>query len=168
MILFCPSKDANDEVWNGPRNGKEGALTFFGADESFDIKSLPSTLKALLLKPSTSAASEAAIYVDVPGVSPSTRFRLARQKLQSKSLYDYLLPSATSSDSEDVCSVLNGEKGRVIKSASKEIEKMRVIKSDAEVKVMRRAADISSKAHLEVSYIIISLEKQRLTIFDRR
>lgn len=33
MTMFCPSKDANHEIWNGPRSGREGAVNAFGADE---------------------------------------------------------------------------------------------------------------------------------------
>lgn len=33
MTLFCPSKDPNDEMWHGPRSGREGAVEVFGADE---------------------------------------------------------------------------------------------------------------------------------------
>jgi intermediate cleaving peptidase 55 len=49
-------------------------------------------------------------------------------------------------------SLLSGSSssGRTIRSLSLETEKMRVIKSENEIRVMRRAADISANAHAEV------------------
>lgn len=152
MTLFCPSKDASDEVWNGPRSGREGAMDTFGADDAADIMQLTSCLKSMIQAPSTSTSSPPPIYADVPGISPSGgRSRISRPTA-SRSLFDYLVPSATSlSDFDDVAAVLNGDKLRAIKSAAGEVERLRIVKSEAEIKVMRRAADISSKAHAEVS-----------------
>lgn len=33
MTMFCPSKDANQEMWHGARTGPEGAVEIFGADD---------------------------------------------------------------------------------------------------------------------------------------
>jgi intermediate cleaving peptidase 55 len=67
-------------------------------------------------------------------------------------MFDYLSPSSIStSEFEDMASLLNGNTGRPIKSAATEIEnKYRIIKSQAEIKVMKKAADISSAAHAAV------------------
>lgn len=59
-------------------------------------------------------------------------------------------PVAT--DYEQVASMLTGEKGRPIRSANTIVEALRIIKSDAEVKVMKKAADISSDAHAKVCF----------------
>lgn len=33
MTMFVKSKDNTDEMWNGARSGREGAVDVFGADE---------------------------------------------------------------------------------------------------------------------------------------
>lgn len=99
------------------------------------------------------------IYCDIPGVSSSSnrnsnRFRRTKS---NSSLLDLLVPTQTNSGYEEVVSILAGEKGRSIKSASSQVESMRLIKSDAEIQVMRKAADISSAAHSKVSFIVFRL-----------
>lgn len=54
------------------------------------------------------------------------------------------------SDLEDVVSVLEGAGNWNIKSVVGEVEKLRLIKSEAEIGVMRTAARISAKAHADV------------------
>jgi len=36
-ILFCRENDKEMETWNGPRAGQEGAVSDYGADDSFPI-----------------------------------------------------------------------------------------------------------------------------------
>lgn len=33
MTFFCQSRDPERELWEGPRNGPNGAVDIFGADE---------------------------------------------------------------------------------------------------------------------------------------
>ncbi|KAK4702394.1 hypothetical protein P7C70_g3829, partial [Phenoliferia sp. Uapishka_3] len=150
MSIFCPSKDHNDEMWHGPRSGQEGAIEVFGADEAFDITLLSSRLKSILASPSKSSSSSP-IYIEAPGVAPSSRTRTStspRSKSPTKALYDFLVPGHVD---DEIAAILAGEKnGRLVKSAAKEVEKLRLYKSPNEIKVMRRAADISSAAHSSV------------------
>ncbi|KAI5476016.1 mitochondrial metallopeptidase [Pseudohyphozyma bogoriensis] len=145
MTMFCPQKEANDELWHGPRSGREGAMEVFGADDACDISYLSTRLKSILSAPSTSFSSPP-IYVDAPGVSTSSR---VSTRFKARSFLDYLTPSADS-EFDELKAVFEGRGGRTVKSAANEVEKLRLIKSDAEVKVMRRAADISSNAHAKV------------------
>jgi Xaa-Pro aminopeptidase len=47
---------------------------------------------------------------------------------------------------------------REVKSAATKVERLRLIKSEAEVKAMRRAADISADAHSKVSKGLFRLD----------
>lgn len=121
-------------------------------NQACDISLLTNRLRSIINSPSSSSTMFP-IYCDIPNVSTSSssnrssRFR--RTKMTS-SLLDLLVPTPGGSGFEEVASILAGEKGRPIRSAASQIESMRLIKSDAEIRVMRRAADISSAAHSKV------------------
>lgn len=168
MTMFVRSKDNIDEVWNGARSGREGAIDVFGADDvcgdlkpslqgpiadlahsqATDISMLAPRLKSILNSGAASSRpSLQPIYVDFEGVPSSSRLRPKPRT----SLFDLLVPNGRSfDDADEVAALLTGS-GRQVKSASREIEKLRLIKSPAEIKVLRRAADISSDAHAKVS-----------------
>lgn len=95
-------------------------------------------------------SSSAPLYIDFDGVPSASR----RQSRPTKrSLLDYLVPSGSALDEVgEVAELLAGSK-RQVKSATSALEKLRLIKSDAEIKVMRKAADLSSKGHAKVSEI---------------
>ncbi|ORY66952.1 peptidase M24, structural domain-containing protein [Leucosporidium creatinivorum] len=147
MTMFVRSKDNTDEIWNGARSGREGAVDVFGADDAADISVLAPRLKSILNSgASSSRPSLQPIYVDFEGVPSSSRLR----PKSKTSLFDFLVPHGRSfDDADEVAALLTGT-GRQIKSASREVEKLRLIKSPAEIKVLRRAADISSDAHAKV------------------
>jgi Xaa-Pro aminopeptidase len=166
MTIFCPSKEATDELWHGPRTGREGAVAIFGADEvrsssadgrgkqltiglqATDISLLSGRLKSILSVPTNSPASFP-IYVDLPGVPASSRVKTRVSRVLS--MFDHLVPTvAGQGDFEEVATVLAGQKGRPIHSAATRVERLRSIKSPAEIKVMRKAADISAAAHSKV------------------
>ena len=47
-ILFCREKDPEQETWNGRRAGQEGAIETYGADDSFPIDDIDDILPGLL------------------------------------------------------------------------------------------------------------------------
>jgi Xaa-Pro aminopeptidase len=47
-ILFCRERDPDRELWDGPRAGPEGAISEFGADDSFPITDLDEILPGLM------------------------------------------------------------------------------------------------------------------------
>ncbi|KAM0749701.1 Creatinase/aminopeptidase [Meredithblackwellia eburnea MCA 4105] len=153
MTLFSPQKNPYDEMWHGARSGREGAMEVFGADDAVDIAHLAFRLKSLLHS-SSNTFSSPPLYIDIPGVTPSSRTRL-RPSTKTKSILEFLVPTnSTSSDTDEVMEIVTGQKGnRPIKSAAIEVEKLRLIKSPAELRVMRRAADISSAAHSKASHL---------------
>ncbi|TNY22106.1 peptidase M24 [Rhodotorula diobovata] len=146
MTLFCQPKEPYDELWNGARTGLDGARDIFGADEAVDAHLFPRRLSHLL-----SSKPDSPIYIDLPSVSPATFSRTRQRPAKSRSLLDYLARSGTSAKHHDeVDEVLGALQRRDVRSAAGEVERLRLIKSEAEVKVMRRAADASSAAHAKV------------------
>lgn len=95
----------------------------------------------------SSSPSPRPIYVDIEGVPSSSR---PRPKVKT-SLFDFLVPGGRAVDAADEVAALLMGTGRIVKSASSQIERLRLVKSPAEIKVLRRAANISADAHAKVS-----------------
>lgn len=99
------------------------------------------------------------IYIDLPNISASSlssrRTRASANSVSSapKSLLEYFsLPSATNSrPHDDIDGILNLLTKKDVRNAAREVERLRLIKSPAEIAVMKRAADISSQAHSDAS-----------------
>lgn len=116
------------------------------ASQAVDAHLFPRRLSHLL-----SSKPDSPIYIDLPSVSPATFSRTRQRPAKSRSLLDYLARSGTSAKHHDeVDEVLGALQRRDVRSAAGEVERLRLIKSEAEVKVMRRAADASSAAHAKV------------------
>lgn len=122
-ILFCRDKNVEREIWDGYRHGPEAAKTGFGFDESYSITELANKLPELM----------------------ANQLRLA-----------YLVGADPSWDAQ-VLGWLNAvrAKARTGVTAPEEIldvrrylDEMRLFKDTHEIAIMRRAADISSAAHL--------------------
>ncbi|GAA5855657.1 hypothetical protein JCM8547_001636 [Rhodosporidiobolus lusitaniae] len=143
MIMFVRPKDTYDELWNGSRSGIEGACEVFGADEAFDSTHFATRLRSIL-----SSRSSAAVYIDLPDISPSSTTRARSHRSPSRTFLSYL--SGTPTPRSETDEMLEALGKRELRSAAREVERLRLIKSEAEVKVMRKAADISSAAHAEV------------------
>ena len=159
MTFFCRSRDAEQEVWDGPRNGPNGAVDVFGADNAMDIGLFTSHLKKVF----SSSNTDGPIYVDLPD-TPTASVRGPRGLRTAKSIFNFLSASASGarrtaldlglsqkkSDYEYLVAALNGTGGRITKSLKEETEKLRILKSENEIKLMRKAADISGNAHAKV------------------
>lgn len=122
-VLFCRDKNAEREIWDGYRHGPEAAKTEFGFDESYSIAELANKLPELM----------------------ANQMRLA-----------YCVGEDPSWDAQ-VLGWLNAvrAKARTGVTAPEEIvdvrrwlDEMRLFKDAHEMAIMRRAADISSAAHL--------------------
>ncbi|GAA6012092.1 hypothetical protein JCM10207_005125 [Rhodosporidiobolus poonsookiae] len=141
MTLFVRPKDSYEELWNGPRSGIEGACEVFGADDAVDATYFGRRLSSLL------SSTSGPIYVDLPDVRTSSRSRGASRSA-GRTFLDYLSGgSSARSETEEVLQALGKKE---LRSAAKEVERLRLIKSEAEVRVLRKAADISSAAHSKV------------------
>jgi Xaa-Pro aminopeptidase len=121
-ILFCREKDIEREIWDGYRFGPEAAAESFGFDEAFPIGRFAEQLPLLM-------ADQPALFY---AIGHDTEFDL------------------------DVTRALNAVRantraGTVPPAAIRDpralIDEMRLVKDEAELALMRRAADISCLAH---------------------
>ncbi len=121
-ILFCRENDRKMEIWNGPRSGQEGAVSDYGADDSFPIDDIDDILPGLL------EDKERVFYT--MGTHPDFDQRLIGwvNRLRKQARAGVHTP------------------GEFI-SLDHLLHEMRLYKSSQEIKAMRRAAEISAAAH---------------------
>lgn len=147
-ILFVPPRDRHELLWSGERTGVDEAVTTFGADEAYPNSHLSEHLSRYLgyesiyaslpPSPSPSAASQP--------ISPSSPRRRS-------SLLKFFAPSEEHKfDARDpphlmLAAALAGNKAKPLEQVT---HRLRVRKSDAELRLMKKAADISGLAHKKV------------------
>lgn len=158
MTLFVPPRDQGHEAWNGPRTGIDGAVDVFAADEA---KELDAEGRNLLNYLKTTLAEADAIYYDPP-LPPSVPRRVSRgttlsssssTSSSSPSLLNYLSPGSPppldlfskKSDFDSVVKLL-GDTRRCFDLAPI-LDAHRLVKSPAELCLMRRAGQIAGLAH---------------------
>ncbi|KAJ7638370.1 peptidase M24 [Roridomyces roridus] len=135
MTLFSAGKDSAKEKWDGARTSFHEAATIFKADDARSIDHFASHLRSVLSKYSN-------VYVDVP---QSTTSRKSSSKFTTKSILSYLSPPLAPQSEYD--SIVEGLSNSRRKSLAPQVAQLRAIKSEAEIQVMRQAADISGRAH---------------------
>ncbi|KAF8628154.1 hypothetical protein AX17_006024 [Amanita inopinata Kibby_2008] len=136
MTLFCSGTDSEKEKWDGARTSLLDAASIFRADEARHITFFSSHLKSLL--PSSSN-----IYLDIPESHSRGQVTRRSARATARSILKYL-SSNHESDYDSILGSITSSKRRPL---SPEIARLRIIKSEAEQNVMRRAADISGRAH---------------------
>jgi len=123
-VLFCPPRDPQMEIWTGYRAGPEGCVRDFGMDQAFELEQVDEQLPQLLdgkQRLYYALGSDEALDTRVRGWLNRVR-AMARQGAQAPEeliLLDNLL------------------------------HEQRLFKSDEELAVMRRAANISAAAHIK-------------------
>ena len=122
-ILFCREKDMEREIWDGFRHGPEGARIAFGFDAAFPITQLDEKLTELM-------GNQSVLFHPI-GHDAAWDARLLglRARVQEKARSGITAPN----EIHDVRMLL---------------DEMRLIKDDDELATMRRAASISSAAHI--------------------
>jgi Xaa-Pro aminopeptidase len=121
-ILFCRARNPERELWEGVRNGPEGAKAAFGFDEAYPVESLDERMPKLL-------ADQPALYY-APGADAGWDARVMEwlNRVRAQTRTGVSAPG----EIRDVRTVL---------------DEMRLIKDDGELAVMRRASSISAAAH---------------------
>lgn len=121
-ILFCREKDADKETWHGRRAGQEGAIEIHGADDAFPIEDIDDILPGLM-------ENRARVYYTM-GAHPEFDSRVIGwvKRLREQ------LRSDAGTPHEFV-------------SLDPFLHDLRLYKSAGELKLMRRAAEISAAAH---------------------
>ena len=121
-ILFCRERDPAREVWDGTRAGQEGAVRDYGADDAFPIDDIDEILPGLI-------EGREKLYYTM-GVDLEFDQRVI-------SWVNHVRQQARSGARAP---------GEFV-SLQHLLHEMRLIKSKAEIAVMRRAAQISAAAH---------------------
>ncbi|HUP29325.1 MAG TPA: aminopeptidase P N-terminal domain-containing protein [Usitatibacter sp.] len=122
-ILFCREKNLEREIWDGYRYGPESAREMFGFDEAYPYGELDQRLPDLL-------ADQDVLHTPV-GADPAWDVRVSGwlNTVRAKVRTGITAPSH-------------------IRDVRADVNDMRLFKDETEVAVMRRAAEISSEAHV--------------------
>ncbi len=124
FLLFCRERDAERETWDGRRAGLEGACAQYGADDAFPITDLDDILPGLL-------ENRERIYYTM-GLDPEFDQRVLGwlNRVRGKARQGVNAP-------EEFITLAHV------------LHELRLHKSRAEVRVMRRAAEIAAEGHRE-------------------
>jgi Xaa-Pro aminopeptidase len=125
FTLFVRPRDPERAIWDGYRAGVEGALQDYSADEAFPIADFDAKLPEILDGP-------ASLYY---------AFGHANSELDEKIIRQLTLMRETNRRPL--------EPPQTIVDPTSILHEMRVFKSEAEVEIMQRAADIAAAAHVE-------------------
>ncbi|KAM4650924.1 xaa-Pro aminopeptidase 3 [Discoglossus pictus] len=118
--LYVPRRDAGRELWDGPRSGADGAVALTGVDEAF----MTEDFKHLLSK-----LHDDGVTLWYDGSRP------AHPTLHTS----YLQPLMES----------RGQSKNRIRPARQLVQQLRLVKSKAEVELMKEAGRISSQAFIQ-------------------
>jgi Xaa-Pro aminopeptidase len=122
-ILFCREKNPERETWDGFRHGPQAACELFGFDAAHAIGELDAKLAELL------ADQPALWYAIGHDAGWDGRIAAALNTVRAQSRSGKHAPAT-------------------IRDVRAELDVMRMVKDVAELAIMRRAADISTAAHI--------------------
>lgn len=122
-LLFCRDKDEEREVWEGFRYGPAAAREIFGFDETRPFAEFADALPDLL------AGHETLWYAIGQDARQDRQIIDALNRVRAQSRAGQCAPA-------------------VLRDIREPLQRMRLIKDAFEIDIMRRAADISSDAHL--------------------
>lgn len=134
-LLFCREYDETKALWEGAHAGLGGATSVYGADDAFPIDDIDEILPGLLEN------KEKVFYP------------MGRDSDLDHRLLDWMHHLRSQSRS-GVSAPLE------LVSLEHLLHEMRLFKSEAEIKLMRRAAEISAEAH------IIAMQKCRPGLYE--
>jgi len=122
-ILFCRERNLDKEIWDGYRAGQEGAVSTFGADDSYPITDLDDILPGLL-------ESKEKVY-----------YTMGNQPSFDQHMVAWLnhLRQASRGGKHSPTEIIELEHC---------LNELRLFKSSQEVKAMRHAAKASVQAHI--------------------
>jgi Xaa-Pro aminopeptidase len=123
-ILFCREFDEKKALWEGAHAGLEGATEHFGADDAFPIDDLDEILPGML-------ENKHKVF-----------YPMGRNSELDHSLLEWINHLRSQSRTGVVAP------GELV-SLEHILHEMRLFKSTAELKLMRRASEISAKAHVK-------------------
>lgn len=145
-VLFCQEKIKEQEIWTGRRVGPEAALEKLGCDDAFPMSDIDDILPGLI-------EGKDRIYANL-GVSPE----FDRQLMQWVNHIKTQVRNGATPPHE-------------FSALDHLLHEQRLIKSDAEIAVMQKAAEISAEAHTRAMQVVkpgmreYQLEAELMQIF---
>ncbi|SCU92475.1 LAMI_0E10638g1_1 [Lachancea mirantina] len=131
--LIVPPKDTFSEQWEGFRSGADGACEIFNADEATDNRQLAPYLSKIIKR-------NKFIYFDNPSSKPAAN--------NSASFGSFFSLRQNPSANDTVTDIIKYTgSGNNVRGLKRIVSDLRLIKSPAEVAVMRRAGQISGRAY---------------------
>lgn len=123
FVLFCRDKDEAAETWTGFRYGPAGAVSHFGADDAFPIDDIDDILPGLI-------EGRERVYYDIGHDE-----KLDRQVMQ---WVNQIRSRAR----------MGAQPPGEFQTLTHHLHDLRLVKSAAEIKLMRHAGQISAAAHV--------------------
>ena len=139
MTMFCSGSTASTEKWDGARTSSSDAVKLFSSDDAKSIKQFSTSLKEHI----RATSGRGKVYIDLPA---SYRKRLTLMQHLSRAISSGKAVDAATKLFEDV-----GLSARNSFPLAPQVAKVRAVKSQAEIEVMKRAAEISGRAHAKVN-----------------
>jgi len=124
-MLFVRPRNKEREIWDGPRAGVDGAMQDYGADAAFQIEKFDKEILKLLSGP-------AKLY-----------YRFGVHSHLDSLILDYFNKSKIMGRKKEF------RAPHTIIDPATIVHEMRLIKTDEEIALMQRAADIAAEAHIE-------------------
>ena len=123
FVLFVQPKDPEKEVWTGYRMGVEGAKERYGADEAYPISELEEKLPQYLIK------------------ADRLYYHFGRDRQFNETVLTHWQRLMRTYPKRGTGPVAIQDSGTIL-------HPLRLVKSPAELELMRKAAEISVKAHI--------------------
>ncbi|KAF9363149.1 hypothetical protein BGX34_004768 [Mortierella sp. NVP85] len=158
MTMFVAPKNASIEMWEGARTGIDAAKDIFGADEAIDSNLFRYRIVDM-------ASRFENVYFDYPGASmfmpmdiakklhykPGFFRTHAKQQQSAFTFASHVYPDSNLNTSTKPSKTISSDSDAMStsKNLSPLIQELRVTKSEAEIKIMRQAGEISGKAFIE-------------------
>ena len=120
-ILFVPKKDPCQELWEGPRSGKKGAVELTGVDSAYNYCELEQFLSCFC--------------------KDHHKFLL---------WYDFTNPVQSNFHSNIMLAMIGQERHKAMENTTRLMHNLRVKKSPAEVELMQQTVQIASEAFIDV------------------
>ncbi|KAI9347695.1 peptidase M24, structural domain-containing protein [Obelidium mucronatum] len=150
FTLYVRERDPSTEMWDGPRCGLEGAVGYFKADHAEPIHRLPVRLNEIMSTELPYSTSQ--IITDLP-TSPSlppspfqSSHAASAPAVPAWTPYATLLGYLNDTP---IQKPLNLFKIRKLSGVGSTLPQLRVVKSAAEIAVLRKSGQISGRAHAE-------------------
>ncbi len=131
-ILFCRERDLKREQWDGPRAGLQGAIDDYGMDDAFPITDIDDIMPGLL-----EGREQVHFPLGRDGEFDQQVIGWSRYKRKQQ-----LMP-------EELVSITHL------------LHELRLIKSQYEQQAMRRAAEISARAHMRAMRMVKNVTNER-------